>query len=112
MTGVVTTGSKAASPAVTGNVVVTNPDTQSATLTNGFTYAVRGDANNNGVAKVAAIYAELHKLPLNSSPTRIHNRCLVTGRPKGYIRRFGLSRITMREYAHLGLLPGVTKSSW
>ncbi len=62
--------------------------------------------------KVAAIYAELHKLPLNSSPTRIHNRCLVTGRPKGYIRRFGLSRITMREYAHLGLLPGVTKSSW
>jgi len=63
-------------------------------------------------AKVAALYTELHKLPLNSSPTRIHNRCAVTGRPKGYIRRFGLSRITMREYAHLGLLPGVTKSSW
>ncbi|HQW51239.1 MAG TPA: 30S ribosomal protein S14 [Tepidiformaceae bacterium] len=66
----------------------------------------------NDPQKVAAIYAELHKLPLNSSPTRIHNRCLVTGRPKGYIRRFGLSRITMREYAHRGLLPGVTKSSW
>jgi len=63
-------------------------------------------------AKVAQLYVELQKLPLNSSPTRIHNRCLVTGRPKGYIRRFGLSRITMREYAHLGLLPGVTKSSW
>ncbi|GMV84360.1 MAG: 30S ribosomal protein S14 [Dehalococcoidia bacterium] len=63
-------------------------------------------------AKVAALYDELRKLPLNSSPTRIHNRCIVTGRPKGYIRRFGLSRITMREYAHLGLLPGVTKSSW
>jgi small subunit ribosomal protein S14 len=62
--------------------------------------------------RVQELYAELHRLPLNSSPTRIHNRCLVTGRPKGYIRRFGLSRITMREYAHLGLLPGVTKSSW
>lgn len=66
----------------------------------------------NDPQKVAAIYAELNKLPLNSSPTRIHNRCLVTGRPKGFIRRFGLSRITMREYAHLGWLPGVTKSSW
>lgn len=62
--------------------------------------------------RVQELQAELQKLPLNSSPTRIHNRCLVTGRPKGYIRRFGLSRITMREYAHLGLLPGVTKSSW
>nr|WP_322797195.1 30S ribosomal protein S14 [Tepidiforma sp.] len=62
--------------------------------------------------RVAEIYDELRKLPLNSSPTRIHNRCLVTGRPKAYIRKFGLSRITMREYAHRGLLPGVTKSSW
>lgn len=66
----------------------------------------------NDPQKVDQLQKELQKLPLNSSPTRIHNRCLVTGRPKGYIRRFGLSRITMREYAHLGLLPGVTKSSW
>ncbi|GIW19365.1 30S ribosomal protein S14 [Tepidiforma flava] len=62
--------------------------------------------------RVAELYDELRKLPLNSSPTRIHNRCLVTGRPKAYIRKFGLSRITFREYAHRGLLPGVTKSSW
>jgi small subunit ribosomal protein S14 len=66
----------------------------------------------NDPQKVDQLQKELQKLPLNSSPTRIHNRCLVTGRPKGYIRRFGLSRITMREYAHLGFLPGVTKSSW
>jgi small subunit ribosomal protein S14 len=62
--------------------------------------------------RVAELYDELRKLPLNSSPTRIHNRCLVTGRPKAYIRKFGLSRITMREFAHRGFLPGVNKSSW
>jgi small subunit ribosomal protein S14 len=62
--------------------------------------------------KVAQLYAELHKLPLNSSPTRLHNRDFVTGRPKAYIRKFGLSRITFRELAHRGFLPGVTKSSW
>lgn len=62
--------------------------------------------------RVAAIYAELRKLPLNSSPTRLKNRDIVDGRPRAYIRKFGLSRITFREYAHRGLLPGVTKSSW
>jgi small subunit ribosomal protein S14 len=62
--------------------------------------------------KVDELYAQLRKLPLNSSPTRIHNRDFITGRPKGYIRKFGLSRITFRELAHRGLLPGVTKSSW
>jgi small subunit ribosomal protein S14 len=62
--------------------------------------------------KVADLYAELRRLPLNSSPTRIHNRDMVSGRPKAYIRRFGLSRITFRELAHRGLLPGVVKSSW
>ncbi len=61
---------------------------------------------------VAQLYAELRKLPLNSSPTRLHNRDVVTGRPKSYYRKFGLSRITLREYAHKGFLPGVTKSSW
>lgn len=62
--------------------------------------------------KVDELYAQLRKLPLNSSPTRMHNRDVITGRPKGYIRKFGLSRITFRELAHRGLLPGVTKSSW
>jgi small subunit ribosomal protein S14 len=63
-------------------------------------------------AEVARLQAELMKLPLNSSPTRLHNRCMMTGRPKGYIREFGLSRISFRELAHKGFLPGVTKSSW
>lgn len=61
---------------------------------------------------VAQLYGELRKLPLNSSPTRLHNRCVVTGRPKAYMRKFGLSRITFRELVHKGFLPGVTKSSW
>ncbi len=62
--------------------------------------------------RVAELYAELRKMPLNSSPTRLKNRDVVTGRPRAYIRRFGLSRITFREMAHKGYLPGVTKSSW
>jgi len=61
---------------------------------------------------VAELYAELRKLPLNSSPTRLHNRDRVDGRPKAYMRKFGLSRITFREMVHRGLLPGVKKSSW
>jgi small subunit ribosomal protein S14 len=59
-----------------------------------------------------AYQAALQKLPKNSSPTRLHNRCSVTGRPKGYFRHFGVSRHVLREMAHEGLLPGVTKSSW
>ena len=62
--------------------------------------------------EVMRIQGELMKLPLNSSPTRLHNRDMITGRPKAYIRKFGLSRITFRELAHKGMLPGVTKSSW
>jgi len=54
----------------------------------------------------------LQKLPKNSSPTRIHNRCKLTGRPRGYIRQFGISRITFREMASAGLIPGVKKASW
>ncbi|MED4286216.1 30S ribosomal protein S14 [Priestia megaterium] len=57
-------------------------------------------------------YDELWKLPRDSSPTRLHNRCEVTGRPRGYLRKFKLSRITFRELAHKGKLPGVKKSSW
>lgn len=54
----------------------------------------------------------LQKLPKNSSKTRLHNRCSLTGRPKGYIRIFGISRITFREMASNGLIPGVKKASW
>lgn len=54
----------------------------------------------------------LHKLPRNSSPTRLKNRCLETGRPRAYMRTFGLSRISFREHASKGEIPGVTKSSW
>ena len=54
----------------------------------------------------------LQKLPPNSNPIRLHNRCKLTGRPKGYIRQFGLSRINFREMAMKGLIPGVKKASW
>lgn len=55
---------------------------------------------------------KLSKLPRNSSPGRVRNRCLVTGRPRAYIRKYGVSRITFRELALQGRIPGVTKSSW
>lgn len=55
---------------------------------------------------------ELAKLPRNSSPTRLHNRCQVSGRPKAYYRKLKMSRIALRELGNQGLLPGVVKSSW
>ena len=76
-------------------------------------------------AKLAAKYAdlrkqlkkegrweELDKLPRNSNPIRMHNRCKLTGRPKGYMRMFGISRVLFREMALAGKIPGVTKASW
>jgi len=54
----------------------------------------------------------LRKLPRDSSPTRLKNRCEVTGRPRGYIRKFKMSRIAFREFAHKGQVPGVKKASW
>lgn len=57
-------------------------------------------------------YVALSKLPRDSSPTRLHNRCAVTGRPRGYLRKFNMSRIVFRELAHKGQLPGVKKASW
>lgn len=54
----------------------------------------------------------LDKLPKNSSPVRLHNRCRLTGRPKGYMRKFGINRVTFREMALNGKIPGVTKASW
>ena len=73
------------------------------------------------VAKFAAKREQLKKegnfqalslLPRNSSRVRLHNRCLLTGRPKGYMRQFGISRITFREMASKGLIPGIKKASW
>lgn len=55
---------------------------------------------------------KLQLIPKNASPIRLHNRCKITGRPKGYIRQFGLSRIQFREMASAGLIPGVKKASW
>nr|BBQ09620.1 ribosomal protein S14 [Volvocales sp. NrCl902] len=55
---------------------------------------------------------QLQQLPRNSSTVRLHNRCLITGRPKGFYSDFGLSRHVLREMAHQGLLPGVRKASW
>jgi len=54
----------------------------------------------------------LDKLPKDSSPVRLHNRCRLTGRPRGYMRRFGICRVVFREMANDGKIPGVTKSSW
>ena len=55
---------------------------------------------------------KLQSIPRNANPIRLHNRCKLTGRPKGYIRLFGLSRIQFREMASSGLIPGVKKASW
>ncbi|MCD8314001.1 MAG: 30S ribosomal protein S14 [Bacteroidales bacterium] len=57
-------------------------------------------------------WVALDRLPKNSAPCRMHNRCSLSGRPKGYIRMFGLSRIQFREMASQGLIPGVKKASW
>ncbi len=62
--------------------------------------------------KEAGDYEALDKLPKNSSAVRLHNRCKLTGRPKGYMRRFGISRVTFREMALAGKIPGITKASW
>jgi small subunit ribosomal protein S14 len=62
--------------------------------------------------KEAGDYEGLDKLPRNASPVRLHNRCKLTGRPKGYMRKFGISRVTFREMASAGKIPGVTKASW
>ena len=57
-------------------------------------------------------YQALARLPKNSSPVRLHNRCLLTGRPRGYMRQFGISRVLFRKMANEGKIPGVTKASW
>ncbi|HLO57005.1 MAG TPA: 30S ribosomal protein S14 [Saprospiraceae bacterium] len=62
--------------------------------------------------KDAGDYEALDKLPRNSSKVRLHNRCKLTGRPKGYMRRFGINRVMFRKMANEGLIPGITKASW
>ena len=69
-------------------------------------------ADKRAALKAAGDYEALQKLPKNASPVRGHNRCKLTGRPKGYMRQFGLSRVMFREMAKKGLIPGVKKASW
>ena len=73
--------------------------------------AVIKDGKATAAAKGAA-YTRLYKMPRDSSATRFRNRCKATGRPRGYMRGFGVSRIVFRELANQGLLPGVKKASW
>jgi small subunit ribosomal protein S14 len=69
-------------------------------------------ADKRAALKAAGDYTALQRLPKNGSPVRLHNRCKLTGRPKGYMRQFGISRINFREMAGNGLIPGVKKASW
>jgi len=69
-------------------------------------------AEKRAALKKAGDYAALSKLPRNSSAVRLRNRCKITGRPRGYIRQFGICRNMFREWALNGKIPGVTKASW
>ena len=69
-------------------------------------------AEKRAALKAAGDYEALQKLPKNASPVRLHNRCKLTGRPKGYMRQFGISRVTFREMALAGKIPGIKKASW
>lgn len=69
-------------------------------------------AEKRKALKEAGDYEALQKLPRNASPIRMHNRCKLTGRPRGYVRTFGISRVLLREMANQGLIPGVRKASW
>ena len=69
-------------------------------------------AEKRAKLKAEGDYVGLDKLPKNSSPVRLHNRCKLTGRPKGYMRKFGISRVTFREMASEGKIPGIKKASW
>ena len=73
---------------------------------------VKRYAEKRKVLKAAGNYAALDKLPRSSSPVRLHSRCKLTGRPRGYMSKFGLCRNQFRLLAHEGKIPGVTKASW
>ena len=67
---------------------------------------------NASLEEKAAAYKKISKMPRDASASRLHNRCAITGRPKAYYRKFGVSRLVFRRLAHEGELPGVRKSSW
>ena len=69
-------------------------------------------ADRRAAMKAAGDYAGLDKLPRNASPVRQHNRCQISGRPRGYMRHFGICRVVFRDMALDGKIPGVTKASW
>ena len=69
-------------------------------------------ADKRAALKAAGDYEGLDKLPKNASPVRLKNRCMLTGRPKGYMRMFGISRVAFRRMALAGKIPGITKASW
>ena len=69
-------------------------------------------ADKRAQLKAEGDYIGLSKLPRNSSPVRLHNRCRITGRPHGYMGKFGISRIKFRDLAYKGQIPGVKKASW
>ncbi len=69
-------------------------------------------AEKRKALKAAGDYEGLQKLPRDASPVRLHNRCKLTGRPKGYMRHFGVSRVMFRQLANNGLIPGIKKASW
>lgn len=74
--------------------------------------AVAKYAEKRKKLKEAGDYEALDKLPRNASPIRLHNRCKLSGRPRGYMRKFGISRVMFRDLASAGKIPGVTKASW
>ncbi len=74
--------------------------------------AVDRYATKREALKAAGDYEGLDKLPRNASPVRLHNRCKLTGRPRGYMRKFGVCRVVFRELASMGKIPGITKASW
>lgn len=69
-------------------------------------------AEKREILKAAGDYQGLDKLPKNASPVRLHNRCKLSGRPRGYMRQFGISRVVFRDMALAGKIPGVRKASW
>ena len=69
-------------------------------------------ATKRAALKEAGDFDALNKLPRVASPVRLHNRCKISGRPRGYMRQFGISRVLFREMALAGKIPGVTKASW
>ncbi|PCG08553.1 30S ribosomal protein S14 [Sphingomonas ginsenosidimutans] len=76
--------------------------------------ALKAKANDQSLDETERLIARLKmaELPRNANPTRIRNRCALTGRPRAYYRKFGLARVMLRELANKGLIPGLTKSSW